>query len=111
MAVKGIDNYTLADGFGLPVNIRRGNPNPLDNSEIWSNISEAIEYAKNNPTAYVGQVISYFCKDGNGNDIVKLAQIANEQGDLTPVINEDEIKIEEMSEKEIDNIIFSVFGL
>lgn len=110
MAVKNIDNYTSADGFGLPVNIRRGNPNPLDNTEVHANIQKAIDYAQNDPTAYVGQVISYFIKDIDGNEIVKLAQIANEQGELTPVGNGEDINIEEMSEKEIDDIIFAVFG-
>ena len=110
MAVKNIDNYTSADGFGLPVNIRRGNPNPLDNTEVWGNIADAMDYAQNNPTAYVGQVISYFIKDENGNDVVRLAQIINEAGDLKQVEGGSDIVIEEMTEKTIDDIIFAVFG-
>lgn len=110
MAVKNVDNYTSADGFGLPVNIRRGNPNPLDNTEVWKNVADAIDYAKNNPTAYVGQVISYFVKDENGNDVVKLAQIMNTAGDLRPIEGGNDITIKEMSEKTIDDIIFAVFG-
>ena len=109
MAVKNIDNYTSSDGLGLPMNIRRGNPNPLDNSEIWASVQDAIDYAKNNPTAYVGQIISYFYKDGNGNDNIQLVQIVNENGDLEPIKGES-VSIEEMTEDEIDNIIFSVFG-
>lgn len=111
MAVKGIDTYTSADGFGLPLNIRRGNPNPLDNSEIWANISEAMEYAKNNPTAYVGQVISYFYTDGQGNELIQLAQITNEDGELTPIKGGEGIVLQEMTENEIDAIMFSVFGV
>ena len=110
MAVKNIDKYTSADGFGLPVNIRRGNPNPLDNSEIWPDITSALEYAKNDPTAYVGQTISYFSTDSEGKDIIKLAQIINEDGELSNIGNGQDINIEEMSEKTIDDIIFSVFG-
>lgn len=110
MAVKNVDNYTAADGFGLPVNIRRGNPNPLDNSEVWPDVASALDYAKNDPTAYVGQVISYFVRDVNGNDAVRLAQIINEAGDIKPVGAGEEINIEEMSESDIDNIIFAVFG-
>lgn len=110
MAVKNIDNYTSGDGFGLPINIRRGNPNPLDNSEVWPDISSAIDYAKNDPTAYVGQVISYFVKDANGDEVVRLAQIMNEAGDLSPVGGGQDIDIQEMSEKDIDSIIFAVFG-
>lgn len=110
MAVKNIDNYTSADGFGLPVNIRRGNPNPLDNTEVWPDIQSAIEYAKNDPTAYVGQVISYFSKDTSGNDIVKLVQIKDVSGTLEPISGDSSITIQEMPEKTIDDIIFAVFG-
>jgi hypothetical protein len=40
--------------MGLPINIARGNPIPLDQSEIWYSLSEMQDYAKNNPVAYVG---------------------------------------------------------
>lgn len=110
MAVKNINNYTSADGFGLPVNIRRGNPNPLDNTEVHASVQDAINYAKNDPTAYVGQVISYFTTNSSGVDVIKLVQIANEQGDLIPVNTGDGIQLEEMSEKTIDDIMFAVFG-
>ena len=43
--------------MGLPMNIARGNPIPLDKSEIWYSYAEMEAYAKNNPVAYVGQML------------------------------------------------------
>ena len=40
--------------MSLPKGYRRGNPVPLDASEIWYSYEEMSNYAKNNPTAYVG---------------------------------------------------------
>jgi hypothetical protein len=40
--------------MGLPVNIARGNPIPLDKSEIWYSYDAMISYAQSDPTAYVG---------------------------------------------------------
>lgn len=58
MAVYNLPNYTTADGFGMSLNIRRGNPNPLDNSSVWRSYADALNYAKTDPTAYVGQILS-----------------------------------------------------
>lgn len=58
MAVYNLPNYINDQGFGLPLNIRRGNPNPLDNSSVWKSFADARNYASNDPTAYVGQIIS-----------------------------------------------------
>lgn len=43
--------------MGLPMNIARGNPIPLDNSEIWYSYEEMLNYAQTNPVAYVGQIL------------------------------------------------------
>ncbi len=43
--------------MGLPMNIARGNPIPLDQSEIWYSFAEMQNYAKENPVAYVGQIL------------------------------------------------------
>ena len=43
--------------MGLPMNVARGNPIPLDKSEIWYSYSEMEKYAKSNPIAYVGQIL------------------------------------------------------
>ena len=44
--------------MGLPMNITRGNPIPLDSTTIWYSFQEAQDYARNGATAYVGQLIS-----------------------------------------------------
>ena len=58
MATNNLSNYKNSDGFGMALNIRRGNPNPLDNSSVWASLSAAQTYAKDDPTAYVGQILT-----------------------------------------------------
>lgn len=58
MAVYNLPNYTNKDGFGMSLNIRRGNPNPLDNSSVWTSYDSALNYAKTDPVAYVGQLVT-----------------------------------------------------
>lgn len=43
--------------MGLPMNITRGNPIPIDSTEIWYSFEEAQAYARSDATAYVGQII------------------------------------------------------
>ena len=57
MAVFNVPNYLEKDGFGMSLNIRRGNPNPLDNSSVWASFDEAQEYARTSKIAYVGQIL------------------------------------------------------
>lgn len=114
MAVANLNNYTVDDGFGMPLNIRRGNPNPLDNSDIWPSAVDATNYARHDPTAYVGQIISWYSTDAEGNQIVKAAQILNEDGDLKMLSDGNtsgQMNLEEITEKQIDDILFSVFGV
>lgn len=58
MAIYNLPNYNTANGFGMPLNMRRANPDPLDNSSVWSSYDLALEYAKNDPVAYVGQLVT-----------------------------------------------------
>ena len=58
MAKYNLENYLDKDGLGFPLNFRRGNPNPLDNSSVWKSLTEAQNYAQTDPTAYVGQILS-----------------------------------------------------
>lgn len=58
MAKYNLDNYLEKDGLGFPLNFRRGNPNPLDNSSVWSSLAAAQNYAKTDPVAYVGQILT-----------------------------------------------------
>lgn len=109
MAVKNIDNYTAGDGFGLPLNIRRGNPNPLDNSYLWGSYEEAAVYAATSPIAYVGQLIAAYqdveVEQPDGTKaIVKTVcvyVIINEKGDLF-LLND--IKSSQAIEVDLDKI-------
>ena len=82
MAVYNLPNYTNDQGFGLPLNIRRGNPNPLDNSAVWASLSAAQNYAQTDPTAYVGQIISVV---DNANSVVDVYKINDTAGNLVLV--------------------------
>lgn len=75
--------------MALPMNIKRGNPIPLDTTAVWYNKTELETYAANGATAYVGQVLTlvadgkceaYMISNENG-DLVKLAQ-TTASGDL-----------------------------
>ena len=80
MAVNNLDNYKNTDGFGMSLNIRRGNPNPLDNSYLWPSYTMAAEYAKNSPIAYVGQILT-IVENGKVDTYV----ILNERGQLEKI--------------------------
>lgn len=88
MAVFNLPNYLAKDGFGMSLNIRRGNPNPLDNSSVWASLEAAQNYAKTDPVAYVGQVLTVVTDVVVGEETVKTATayvIDNEAGDLKAV--------------------------
>ena len=48
----------------------------------------AQDYAKNNPIAYIGQILTTVSDEADG-PIIDLYQIINENGDLVKIINED----------------------
>lgn len=77
--------------MGLPMNIQRGNPIPLDDSSVYYDRTTMENYAKTGVTAYVGQIITlvnetdktceaYMISNEAGN-LVKLAQ-TTASGDL-----------------------------
>lgn len=68
--------------MGLPMNIARGNPIPLDKSEIWYSYEEMANYAINDPIAYVGQILG-LVDEVNG--IAKAYIILNAAGDLQEI--------------------------
>ena len=49
---------TDAGYMALPINIKRGNPIPLDSTAVWYDKTELENYAKSGATAYVGQVLT-----------------------------------------------------
>lgn len=82
MAKFNLDKYTAADGLGFPLNFRRGNPNPLDNSSVWASLAEAQNYAANDPVAYVGQTLTVVDK---AIGVATVYSIQNEAGTLKKV--------------------------
>lgn len=63
--------------MALPMNIKRGNPIPLDTTAVWDNKSDLEAYAKSGATSYVGQILTLFT-DG----VAEAYLISNEAGDL-----------------------------
>ena len=47
----------------LPIGYKRGNPIPLDTTAVWYNFTDMENYAKESPTAYVGQILSLVLED------------------------------------------------
>ena len=64
----------------LPAAIQRNNPIPLDSTAVWYDYDLMAAYAANDPTAYVGQVLS-LVKDG----VAKAYIISNVAGALEEV--------------------------
>lgn len=82
MAVNNLANYTDKDGLGFPLNFRRGNPNPLDNSSLWASFEAAQTYAQSDATAYVGQVLTVLDTE---HSTAVVYVIEKEDGTLKPV--------------------------
>lgn len=66
--------------MNLPMAIERNNPIPLDSTAVWYNYDEMHSYAINNPTAYVGQILSLVVADS-----ATAYVIMNTAGDLQEV--------------------------
>lgn len=65
--------------MGLPMNIQRGNPIPLDDSSVYYNRATMETYAKSGVTAYVGQIITLVDET---NKSCEAYMISNEAGTL-----------------------------
>ena len=78
MAVIKKDGNTM----GLPMNITRGNPIPIDSTSVWYSLAEAQAYAKSGATAYVGQIITVV-DEINGSATLYI--ISNVAGDLIEI--------------------------
>lgn len=81
--------------MALPMNIKRGNPIPLDTTAVWYDKTELETYAASGATAYVGQVLTLvadgkceaYMISSEAGTLVKLAQ-TTATGDLaTDVTN------------------------
>ena len=76
--------------MALPMNIKRGNPIPLDTTAVWYSKTELENYAKTGATAYVGQILTLIADSkceaymisNEAGTLVKLAQTTT-SGDLS----------------------------
>jgi hypothetical protein len=78
MAVNNTQNNYAKMEF--PLTIKRQDAFSIDPTEIWPSLEAAQEYAKTNPTAYVGQKLSVVV-DG----VSTPYQIKNAAGELEPL--------------------------
>lgn len=65
--------------MGLPMNIQRGNPIPLDDSSVYYDKTTMETYAKSGATAYVGQIITLV---NEASKTCEAYMISNETGTL-----------------------------
>ena len=86
--------------FGFPTSFERNNAVPLDKSSVWYSLRLAAEYAANDPTAYVGQILTVIAKTNN---TCSIYTIANTVGDLTAILTD--ASFEAITHSDIDNII------
>lgn len=85
--------YNFKDGakWDLPVYLNRQNPIPLDGTSIYNSYAEAEAYAKGDPKAYPGQIISvvtgsevkvYKINNGNLEELGKGSLVTNQNPKL-----------------------------
>lgn len=95
-----------ADYMALPMNIKRGNPIPLDTTAVWYNKTELENYAASGATAYVGQVLTLvaggkceaYMISNEAGTLVKLAQ-TTASGDLASDVANLQTQVEGLVEK------------
>ena len=92
--------------MALPMNIKRGNPIPLDTTAVWYDKTELETYAKSGATAYVGQVLTLiaggkaeaYMISNEAGTLVKLAQ-TTASGDLATDVSNLQTKVDGLTEK------------
>lgn len=92
--------------MALPMNIKRGNPIPLDTTAVWYNKTELETYAASGATAYVGQVLTLitdgkaeaYMISNEAGTLVKLAQ-TTASGDLATDVSNLQTKVDNLTEK------------
>lgn len=95
-----------ADYMALPMNIKRGNPIPLDTTAVWYNKTELETYAASGATAYVGQVLTLvaggkceaYMISNEAGTLIKLAQ-TTASGDLASDVANLQTQVEGLVEK------------
>lgn len=92
--------------MALPMNIKRGNPIPLDTTAVWYDKTKLETYAKSGATAYVGQVLTLiaggkaeaYMISNEAGTLVKLAQ-TTASGDLATDVSNLQTKVDDLTEK------------
>lgn len=92
--------------MALPMNIKRGNPIPLDTTAVWYSKTELETYAQSGATAYVGQVLALVEDDkceaymisSEAGTLVKLAQ-TTASGDLASDVATLQGKVDSLVDK------------
>ena len=115
MAIYNIPNYKTANGFGMPLNMRRANPDPLDNSSVWGSYAEALNYAQNDPVAYVGQIVTVVTAPEEGSEakehtveVYKIELDSEGKGTLVKVGTSDEVADLDTEVKQIETDLADV---
>ena len=62
--------------MALPMNIKRGNPIPVDTTLVWYSKSELETYAKSGATAYVGQIVTLVNEASNTAEVYMISNTA-----------------------------------
>lgn len=60
----------------LPINIKRGNPIPLDSTSIWYDYDALVTYASTSTVAYVGQIVTYVNETNNTSTVYVISDTA-----------------------------------
>lgn len=92
--------------MALPINIKRGNPIPLDTTAVWYNKTELETYAASGATAYVGQILTLvadgkceaFMISNEAGTLIKLAQ-TTASGDLAHDVATLQVQVEDLISK------------
>lgn len=90
--------------MALPMNIKRGNPIPLDTTAVWYDKTELETYAANGATAYVGQVLTLvadgkceaYMISSEAGTLVKLAQ-TTASGDLATDVSNLQTQVDNLT--------------
>ena len=91
------------NGFTMPLYMQREQPQPLDASSIWTVYDDALNYAKTNAVAYLGQTISvYNPTDKSKNGVYRID--TDNSGNTTLTLLADLNKIEGIIEEKIFEI-------
>lgn len=96
----------------FPLAMKRQDAFALDPTSVWDSLAKAKDYAKTNPTAYVGQVLSVVVEG-----VSTTYQIKNAAGDLDPLgtgdMDEDldaYFEANTATDEEVQEMLNEVFG-